>query len=179
MLRPEVIAGDDEDGAVYNNMRDVACTRSPTSNIGSACFSSWSWDETKCTDMLPFSLEGRAVRGMFMQVSSLAMSLEVTPGSLYELSFPSKCSFVLRLKGTRRAGSYNWTRASRTSPTDGKGGNNIYGTLELTFDDGGGGAAEAAPLASSVWIAREREQGSLQSNLGIATFVFQSVRFPR
>lgn len=179
MLRPEVITGDDEDGAVYNNMKDVACTRSTTSDIGSACFSSWSWDETKCTDMLPFSLEGRSVRGMFMQVSSLAMSQGVSPGSLYELSFPSKCSFVLRLSGTRRArtGAYNWTRASRTSPTDGKGGNNIYGTLELTFDDEPGG--EAAPMASSVWIAREREQGSLQSNLGIATFVFRSVRFPR
>lgn len=178
MLRPNIIVGAAASAAVYNNMGDATCTSTPTSNLASPCFGSWSWDVTKCTDMLPFSVESRIIRGTFMQVSSAAMALGVTPGSVYELSFPAKCFFRLRIFNpsdlrvavVRAHGLYNWTRASRTSPTDSTGGNNMYATLELSAaaDDD----APAPPMASSVWSAREREEGSFQSDLGIATFAF-------
>jgi hypothetical protein len=176
MLRPNVIMGAAAAAAVYNNMGDDTCTLT-TSNLASPCFGSWSWDVTKCTDMLPFSVESRVIRGTFMQVSSVAMALEVTPGSVFELSFPTKCSFRLRIFNptdmripvVRAHGPYNWTRASRTSPTDGIGGNNMYATLELSAADDD---APAPPMASSVWIAREKEEGSFQSDLGIASFTF-------
>ena len=81
MLRPDIIVGVGGSAAVYNNMGDDTCT-STTSNLASPCFGSWSWDVTKCTDMLPFSVESRVIRGTFMQVSSAAMALEARVGAI-------------------------------------------------------------------------------------------------
>jgi hypothetical protein len=59
-------------------------------------------------------------------------------------------------------GSFTWTRLSRTSATDSIGGNNMNATLQLQPHD----AAEWG----SIWVAREKFDGSFQSGLGIATF---------
>lgn len=170
-------AGDDED--VFNNTRAGAsvCSRAARAGHGRAdegpCFGSWSWDETRCTDALPFKVEGCVAVGIFTQVWSRAMALGVYPGSRYVLSFLTGCTYRFDAWGVTdpgalpvlsERGAYNWTRASRTSATDGIGGNNAHATLEC---DGGDADAKAW---SSVWIARERFEGSFQCALGFATF---------
>ena len=142
-------------------------------NNGS-CFSSWSWDMTKCTDMLPFKVNNKTATGVFMQVSSLAMSHNILPGCLFELRFTPSCEYVLKVLNLdktaiahQESGAFNWTRASRTSPTDAIGGNNMYATLELSPENG-------MDTWGSVWLARLRFEGSFQSKLGIATIVIRS-----
>lgn len=157
-LRPAEIECDE--GAVYNGS-EPGCVRDESELV-----SSWSWDMTKCTDMLPFDVHGRTVKGAFLQVSSAAMHRGIYVGSSYELRFEKKpqCNYEMRVlspDGTRvvyqEAGPYNWTRASRTSATDGIGGNNMHATLVLTSGD-------------TLWIARERFHGTFQSHFGIASF---------
>ena len=183
--RWRVTEEEEEEKDVFNNIRAAAsvCLRNGRADEG-PCFGSWSWDETRCTDALPFKVEGRVAVGIFTQVSSRAMALGIYPGSRYVLSFLTGCSYRFDAWGVTdpgalpvvsERGSYNWTRASRTSATDGIGGNNAHATLEC---DGGGDGADADADAtttpgkpwSSVWIARERLEGSFQCALGFATF---------
>lgn len=193
------VSGDDDnanqDPNVFNNTTAASsvCVRAARAGHGRSdegpCFGSWSWDETRCTDALPFKVEGRVATGIFTQVSSRAMALGIYPGSRYVLSFATGCTYTFDVWGVtdlgapptrRESGSYNWTRASRTSSTDGTGGNNAHATLEC---DGGGHAGDtggavglayprrdAPAFTSSVWIARSRFEGSFQCALGFATF---------
>jgi len=192
-LRPELLydnvdgSGDDAQhintelfNSISNNGEDSACLRAGRANItnpGDApCFSSWSWDATKCTDMMPFKVQQKQISGAFTQVSSFAMARQIVIGSPYTLSFDNNCNYVLKVGNLSKShtiytefGSFNWTRASRTSATDGVGGNNMYATLELANQQATTVGGEPDTWGS-VWTARLRFEGSFQSRLGIATF---------
>ena len=168
---------------ISNTGEDSACLRAgrdDSTNAGDApCFSSWSWDSTKCTDMMPFKLQQKQVSGVFTQVSSYAMARQIVIGCPYTLSFDNNCTYVFKVGNPTgshtiytEVGSFNWTRASRTSATDGIGGNNMYATLELANRQVTTGNGESDTWGS-VWIARLRFEGSFQSRFGIASFVIQ------
>lgn len=163
------------------------------------CASSWSWDMTRCTDMMPYLVGGMKATGVFMQTSSLANRQDIVIGSKYMLTF-SKCQpgqnceyewVVLNARGDgvvhRERGWYNYTRASRYSATDGQGGANLQATIEFEPRESRdlmlGRSAQCgsvnkdddvhydSPLTwGSLWQARERFAGSFQSKYGFATF---------
>lgn len=192
-LRPELLYANENGSAdgtqhintdlfnsISNNGEDSACLRAgraDSTNPGDApCFSSWSWDSTKCTDMMPFKVQQKQISGAFTQVSSFAMARQIVIGCFYTLSFDNNCNYVLNVGNLPRShtiytefGSFNWTRASRTSATDGVGGNNMYATLELANQQTTTAGGEPDTWGS-VWTARLRFEGSFQSRLGIATF---------
>lgn len=157
------------DPAVYNGMdlsaQSTACAR--PAPFDDACFYSWSWDLTRCTDMMPYSVQGVTATGTFMQISSLAASLGIQVGSVFQLSFgrtskQGACHYMLKAGAHQESGVFNYTRLMRADPNDGMGGANKQATVEFQPRHG-------APWGS-VWIARERFSGSFQSPLGIATF---------
>jgi len=159
------------DPAVYNGMdlapQSTACSR--PAPFDDACFYSWSWDVTRCTDMMPYSVQGVTATGTFMQISSLAASLGVEVGSPYQLSFgrtnkQGSCQYMLHAGRHKEAGVVNYTRLMRADPNDGTGGANKQATVTCQP------AHSSRPAWESVWIARERFSGSFQSPLGIATF---------
>ena len=122
---------------------------------------------TRCTDMMPYSVQGIGATGTFMQLSSLAASLGIQVGSTFQLSFgrtnsKGACHYTLHAGGHKESGVFHYTRLMRADPNDGTGGANKQATI--TFQPAHGSAWE------SVWIARERFSGSFQSPLGIATF---------
>lgn len=170
--------------------QETACLRSQPFN--DAAFASWSWDVTKCVDMMPYSVTGWAVRGLFTQISSYAAALGIEVGSQFTLHFgPTTCDphstrthaacaaqYLLRVYPPHatsldapvheQRGDYNYTRVMRTDPNDGMGGANIQASVQFT--------PTWPPLKrplhdwGSIWIARERFSGSWQSILGFATF---------
>jgi hypothetical protein len=165
-----------EDPAVFNGMDmyppSTDCLRGqPWSE---ECFKSWSWDLTTCVDMMPFKIMGMRVTGVFTAVSSLARSIGIDVGSRYEMVFWG-CNYTFRTVGSEHdlvevaaatgfseTGSYDWTRASRTSATNGGGGNNRFATMEFS--------PEGGVEWDTLWDARERFSGSFQSKYGFATF---------
>jgi hypothetical protein len=165
------------DPTVWHGMefQDTACLKGQT--FEDACFYSWSWDITKCTDMMPFNVGGWRAFGVFTQISSLAASLGVEVGSHYMLHFSAcsaaSCQYVLSIYTDgmlvhKQSGDYNYTRSSRYDPNDGMGGANIQSTIE--FGPTESTAARLHKDWGSLWIARERFSGSWQSCLGFATF---------
>jgi hypothetical protein len=161
-----------DDPAVYNGMdlepQSTACMRGAA--FDDNCFYSWSWDMTKCTDMMPFSVQGLSATGTWMQISSLAASRGIQVGTTYKLYFGrvspgSECLYALHTStGYRERGVFNYTRLMRADPNDGTGGANKQATIEFAPHHHG-----VKPWGS-IWIARERFSGSLQSPFGIATF---------
>lgn len=175
-----------EDPQVFHGMdinpQSTACARGET--FDDSCFYSWSWDMTRCTDMLPHSVQGKRAAGYFTQISSLAASKGIQVGCPYVLLFDRcgshGCKYELVVFGGgapihTEAGYYNWTRASRYDPNDGIGGANKQATVEFE---------PAVPLLpqqrtyGSTWIARERDDGSFQSQLGFATFTLSDPMRP-
>lgn len=169
-----------EDPAVFHGMdlqpQSTACARGEP--FDDSCYYSWSWDMTRCTDMLPYSVQGLRVVGYFTQISSLAASKGIQVGCQYSLHFDTcsnqtnGCKYKLVVFSAdgpvyQETGFYNWTRSSRYDPNDGMGGANKQATVEFE---------PAVPLLpqqrtyGSTWIARERFDGSFQSQLGFATF---------
>lgn len=167
-----------EDPAVFHGMdlnpQSTACARGE--KFDDSCYYSWSWDMTRCTDMLPYSVQGLHTVGYFTQISSLAASKGIQVGCRYMLTFHKcgsqgcKYELVVFTGATpvyRESGYYNWTRSSRYDPNDGIGGANKQATVEFE---------PAIPLLpqqstyGSTWIARERFDGSFQSPWGFATF---------
>jgi hypothetical protein len=174
-LRPELFIIDGaENPQVFNsfttNGPESACLRESawSDRDNQNCFTSWSWDLTKCTDMLPFKINNKVASGLFTQTSSLAASRGILPGCRYTMHFSDGCMYLFAVTDLQHQplyeemGSFTWTRLSRTSSTDSIGGNNMNATLQLQPQD--------APEWGSVWIAREKFDGSFQSGLGIATF---------
>jgi hypothetical protein len=126
------------------------------------CFKSWSWDLTMCTDMMPFKIMGMKVNGVFTHVSDVARSVGIDIGTRYEMTFVSKCDYTFRTQSHLEEGKYKWTRASRTSATNGGGGNNRHATLQFN--------PQGDAVWDTLWVARERFAGSFQSKFGFATF---------
>lgn len=171
-----------EDPVVFYGMdlnpQSTACARGE--KFDDSCFYSWSWDMTRCTDMLPYSVQGLHAFGYFTQISSLAASKGIQVGCRYMLHFDQCGSHGCKYKLVvfhgdgavyTETGFYNWTRSSRYDPNDGIGGANKQATVEFE---------PAAPLLpqqrtyGSTWIARERYDGSFQSQLGFATFTMSN-----
>lgn len=166
-----------EDPAVFHGMdlqpQSTACARGEV--FDDTCFYSWSWDMTRCTDMLPFSVQGLQCIGYFTHISSLAASRGIQVGCKYMLQFDkcagTACPYRFLVFGGagvifEERGVYNWTRASRYDPNDGTGGANKQATVQFEPT----GANMHGRTYGSTWIARERFDGSWQSPLGFATF---------
>lgn len=179
------------DPVVWDGMRlqpaETTCLRTTAAQFNKAAFASWSWDNTSCVDMLPFTVSGWSSRGIFTQISSYAAALGIQAGTRYSLRFgPCDCmqatdthstcasTYVFEAYNDQGAvvhsqrGDYNWTRVSRYDPNDGIGGANIQASVQFKPLQ----PRMRRPLNDwgSIWIARERFSGSWQSVLGIATF---------
>ena len=183
---PATVTLSPEDPVVFYGMdlnpQSTACARGET--FDDSCFYSWSWDMTRCTDMLPYSVQGLRAVGYFTQISSLAASKGIQVGCTYVLTFHQckneDCQYKLvvfagSVPVYTESGYYNWTRSSRYDPNDGIGGANSQATVEFE---------PAVPLLpqqrtyGSTWIARERYDGSFQSQLGFATFTISDAMRP-
>lgn len=159
-----------DDPAVYNALdlqpQSTACSRPQP--FSDSCFYSWSSDMTRCTDMLPYSVQGVTITGTFMQISSLAASRGIRVGTQYKLQFGhltgKACHYFLNADGYTESGVFNYTRLMRADPNDSIGGANKQATISFQPTH-----PHTQPW-ESVWIARERFSGSLQSPFGIATF---------
>lgn len=167
-----------DDPAVYYgielNPQDTACARGAP--FDDACFYSWSWDLTRCSDMLPYSVQGSVASGEFIQVSSLAASKRIQVGTPFTLYLGpltgATCRYTLVTPPYTEQGVYTWTRLMRADPNDGQGGANKQATIQ--FEPQG----NFHKSWGSLWIARERYAGSWQSPLGIASFTLSDTLRP-
>lgn len=149
------------------------------------CFKSWSWDRTGCSDLVPFSVGGMKASGVFMQLSSDAMAEGVSIGNKYAITFgrcngAGQCQYLFRITSPHsgdkvlyeEVGLYNWTRATRSSPTDSRPAHNTMATCAFSPVSV---SPEYVRGWDSLWIARSRFSGSLQSPWGIASFELNEV----
>lgn len=192
MLRPQpmYLAGsglEEEDAVVFHGMdvapADVACMRGQAWD--EECFKSWSWDQTNCTDLVPFSVANKKARGVFMQLSSDAMAEGVALGSVYSITFApcngaAQCQYLFRVFADasegrllyEEVGLYNYTRATRSSPLDSRPAHNTMATCSFSPVSV---ATQYVRPWDSLWIARTRNGGSFQSPWGIASFELTNV----
>jgi hypothetical protein len=191
MLRPQLMyagSGLEEDASVFYGMdvepASTACIQGQAWN--DECFKSWSWDRTACTDLVPFSVGGMKASGVFMQLSADAMAEGVSVGNAVSLTFgkcngAGQCQYLFRVHASgstdkvlyEEVGLYNWTRATRSSPTDSRPAHNTMATCAFSPVSV---ATEYVRPWDSLWIARSRYSGSFQSPWGIASFELEPIK---
>jgi hypothetical protein len=173
--RPEtMLLGPRSESDAYNNMGGTACLDRKSGEqecADASCYRNWGWTPTTCTDMLPFQLHGKTMRGVFRSVSNAARATGIDVGTAFELSFVSTCAYVLTFPSSPRAceeGDFTWVRASHQSMTNSGGGDTRYARMELWPKNREGSW-------KSLCMADDRFTGTWQNNYGLADFTITQI----